>query len=128
MEFEERKNRIRDYINSSEYIPLKRHELAIMLDVPAQDMQHFNDIIDALTAEGSAVETKKGKIMAAEKLNIYPGVFTGNAKGFGFVRVEGMENDIFIPSDATNGAMNKDKVLIKVKERARRLQGRGRGA
>lgn len=119
MEFEERKNRIRDYINSSEYIPLKRHELAIMLDVPAQDMQHFNDIIDALTAEGSAVETKKGKIMAAEKLNIYPGVFTGNAKGFGFVRVEGMENDIFIPSDATNGAMNKDKVLIKVKENAR---------
>lgn len=118
MEFEERKNRIRDYINSSEYIPLKRHELAIMLDVPAQDMQHFNDIIDALTAEGSAVETKKGKIMAAEKLNIYPGVFTGNAKGFGFVRVEGMENDIFIPSDATNGAMNKDKVLIKVKENA----------
>lgn len=119
MEFEERKNRIRDYINSSEYIPLKRHELAIMLDVPAQDMQHFNDIIDALTAEGSAVETKKGKIMAAEKLNIYPGVFTGNAKDFGFVRVEGMENDIFIPSDATNGAMNKDKVLIKVKENAR---------
>lgn len=119
MELEERKNRIRDYINSNEYIPLKRHELAIMLDVPAQDMQHFNDIIDSLTAEGSAVETKKGKIMAAEKLNIYPGVFTGNAKGFGFVRVEGMENDIFIPSDATNGAMNKDKVLIKVKESAR---------
>lgn len=55
--------------------------------------------------------------MPAEKLNIYPGTFTGNAKGFGFVRIEGMENDIFIPSDSVNGAMNKDKVLVKINER-----------
>lgn len=115
----ERKNRIKEYINSPEYLPLKRHELTVMLDVPAEDMPLFDSVIDALIAEGSAVETKKGKIMPAEKMNIYPGVFTGNMKGFGFVRVDGMEKDIFIPIDGVNGAMNKDKVLVRVKEKAR---------
>ena len=118
MEFDEmllkRKERIKEYINSENYLPLKRHELAVMLDVPAADINMFNSVIDSLVSEGSAVETKKGKIMPAEKLNIYPGTFTGNAKGFGFVRIEGMENDIFIPSDSVNGAMNKDKVLVKI--------------
>lgn len=121
MEFDEmllkRKERIKEYINSENYLPLKRHELAVMLDVPVADIDMFNSVIDSLISEGSAVETKKGKIMPAEKLNIYPGIFTGNAKGFGFVRIDGMENDIFIPSDSVNGAMNKDKVLVKINER-----------
>ena len=52
--------------------------------------------------------------MPAAKMNIYPGIFTGNARGFGFVRIEGRESDIFIPPDRVGGAMNKDKVLIKI--------------
>ncbi len=114
----DRKNRIKEYINSPEYLPLKRHELTVMLDVPSSDVPIFNSIIDSLIAEGEAVETKKGKIMPAAKASIYPGVFTGNAKGFGFVKVDGMDGDIFIPADHVNSAMNKDKVLVKVKERA----------
>ncbi len=122
----ERKNRIKEYINSADYLPLKRHELAVMLDVPASDIPAFNSVIDALIAEGHAVETKKGKIIPAEKANIYPGVFTGNVKGFGFVKVDGMDSDIFIPADRVNGAMNKDKVLVKVKELAHdRLRAEG---
>lgn len=122
MEFDEilleRKSRIKEYINSGSYLPLKRHELAVMLDVPPSDISLYNMVIDRLISEGSAVETKKGKIMPAEKLNIYSGIFTGNSKGFGFVRVESMENDIFIPSDFVNGAINKDKVLVKIKEQS----------
>lgn len=115
----ERKNRIKEYINSAEYIPLKSHEMALMLDVPAEDMPIFQDIINELSAEGSIVITKKGKLMPAAKMNIYPGYFTGNARGFGFVKIEGRDSDIFIPPDRVNGAMNKDKVLIKITEESR---------
>lgn len=114
----ERKKRINEYIASPEYIPLKRHELAVMLSVPSSDTAIFNSLIDSLIAEGNIVETKKGKLMSAAKLNIYTGIFTGNIKGFGFVRVDRMENDIFIPADYVNGALNKDKVLVKIKENA----------
>lgn len=122
----ERKERIKEYINSNAYLPLKRHELTVMLDVPNEDISLFNSIIDELIAEGNAVETKRGKIMPAEKLNIYPGEFIGNSKGFGFVKIEGRDSDIFIPADYVNGAINKDKVLVKIKEQAqndRRAEG-----
>ena len=110
----ERKKRITEYINSPAYVPLKVHELAVVIDVPAEDRPLFEEVIDSLSAEGVIVITKKGKIMPAAKMNIYPGIFTGNARGFGFVRIEGRESDIFIPPDRVGGAMNKDKVLIKI--------------
>lgn len=40
------------------------------------------------------------------------GTFISNAKGFGFVEVEGSEEDYFIPEDKTNGAFHKDIVQI----------------
>ena len=122
----ERKKRIREYINSEQYIPLKSHELALMLDVPAEDMPLFEDVINSLVSEGYAVMTKKGKIMPAERANIYPGMFIGNARGFGFVKIEGRDSDIFIPPDRVGGAMNKDRVLIKILDESkdgRRAEG-----
>ena len=47
---------------------------------------------------------------------ILTGTFISNAKGFGFVEVEGRENDLFIPEDKTGGAFHKDivqAVLLK---------------
>lgn len=110
----ERKEKIREYINSENYIPLKRHELCIMLDVPSDDVYMFDEVINSLISEGVIIETKKGKIIPSEKLNIFTGIFTGNQKGYGFVTVESMEKDVFIPADHTGGALNKDKVMIKI--------------
>lgn len=110
----ERKEKIKAYIYSENYIPLKRHEIRLMLDVPPEDTPVFEDMITELIKEGSVVETKKGKLMAAEKMNIYTGIFNGTQKGYGFVKVESLENDIFIPADYTYGALNKDKVLVKI--------------
>ena len=41
------------------------------------------------------------------------GVFFGTRSGYGFVRVEGEEEDIFIPAHLTGGAIDQDKVLIR---------------
>ena len=51
-------------------------------------LRFFEDMITELIKEGSVVETKKGKLMAAEKMNIYTGIFNGTQKGYGFVKVE----------------------------------------
>lgn len=40
------------------------------------------------------------------------GTFTANARGFGFVEIDGMEEDLYIPPDMINGAFHKDKVEI----------------
>ena len=57
----ERKKRITEYINSPAYIPLKVHELAVVIDVPAEDRPLFEEVIDSLSAEGVIVITKREK-------------------------------------------------------------------
>ena len=43
----------------------------------------------------------------------YEGIFIGTNKGFGFVKIEGIEEDFFIPPNATLGALDGDKVVIE---------------
>lgn len=46
------------------------------------------------------------------------GTFLSNAKGFGFVKVEGIEEDFFIPESGVNGAFQGDLVEIAVRDTA----------
>ena len=43
------------------------------------------------------------------------GVFTGHAKGFGFVTAEGMEEDIYIGEEDVHGALHQDTVQVRLK-------------
>ena len=59
-----------------------------------------------------------------DKYNEYPdspsveGTFIGHPKGFGFVEIEGEDNDVFIPEDCTGTAMHQDKVRVIITKRA----------
>ena len=82
-----------------------------------------NDIIVKMTD----LKLSKGKEMARkkkldiEKLNnelsteAFVGKFVGNERGFGFVEIEGREEDIFISPQDTFGAMNGDTVFVRLK-------------
>lgn len=115
----ERKERILAYIKSEAYIPMKRKDLRVMLDVPAEDQPAFEELLQQLIDEGQVFETKKGKLASPKDLQMISGSFIGHAKGFGFVRPEeeGQE-DIFIPASETMGAMQKDRVLCKILHKA----------
>lgn len=52
--------------------------------------------------------------MKRKKEIIVKGIYTGNARGFGFVTAEGFEKDLFIPPDSTGGAFDGDTVLVKL--------------
>ncbi len=68
---------------------------------------------------------KKAKKKTERKVHrssneIYTGKLVTNRKGFGFVEVEGLEQDIFISHNMLNGAFHKDTVNVEV------LRGNGR--
>lgn len=56
---------------------------------------------------------------------ILTGIFTAHAKGFGFVKAEGMEQDIYIGEEEVRGAMHQDTVEVRLKpgQEGRRREG-----
>lgn len=67
-----------------------------------------------LLHEGKIFEIRKGKFVAIPSRGYLRGHYIGNSKGYGFVEVDGQENDIFIPADKTGGAIDGDGVIVKI--------------
>ncbi len=122
--FKERKQIIMDIINDEHYVPMKVKELAILLNVPRESREELQEVLDSLVAEGKIGISKKGKYNKMSSL-VLTGVFEGNSRGFGFVRVEGEAEDIFIPGNATAGAIHGDTVQVVIRDgrEGRRREG-----
>lgn len=58
------------------------------------------------------------------KKGIREGIFTGHPKGFGFVEIDGEDEDIFIPEEETNTAVHQDRVQVCIQTEAK--EGRRR--
>lgn len=108
---EKRKKVICDLVNDPVYVPMKEKELAMLLQVSKEDREEFRRILQELLAEGKLMLTIKGKYMKSNG-KVLTGTFISNSKGFGFVEIEGREEDLFIPEDKTNGAFHKDIVEV----------------
>ena len=111
--FEERKKTIEHFILSELYVPMKEKELAIMLQVHPDDRAEFKRALEELLMENRLQLTKRGRYIKPEE-KIITGTFISNAKGFGFVEVEGHEEDYYVPESKVNGAFHQDKVDIRL--------------
>lgn len=113
---ETRKKTLYDLICSEQYTPMKLKELAILLQISKGERAELREVLNALEAEGKIQVSQRGKYSKAED-NCVAGIFTGNPRGFGFVTVEGMDQDIFIPESGINGALHKDTVRVVISSR-----------
>lgn len=123
----QRKKIILELLDDAFYVPMKEKELAVFLQVSREDRNDLKICLDELVREGKITISAKGKITKGEKRLI--GTFISNRRGFGFVHVEGMEDDLFIPEDETHGAFHNDLVevvLVPGRSGRRAVPGRGR--
>ena len=123
----QRKKIILELLDDAFYVPMKEKELAVFLQVSREDRNDLKICLDELVREGKITISAKGKITKDEKRLI--GTFISNRRGFGFVHVEGMEDDLFVPEDETHGAFHNDLVevvLVPGRSGRRAVPGRGR--
>ena len=121
--FEERKKIIYEFISDPHYVPMKQKELAVILQVAKEDREELGRVLEALLGEGKIELSKRGRYSKAQPRKAV-GTFTSHARGFGFVSVEGQEQDIFIGENDTGDAFLGDTVEVAVKGRGgRRPEG-----
>lgn len=112
---DKRKKVILDLVQEEFYVPMKEKELAVMLQVKKEDRAELNRLLNELLAEGELSITKKGKFIKAKKSDKeLTGTFISHPKGFGFVEIEGRDEDLYIPEDCVNGAFHKDTVRVSL--------------
>lgn len=110
---DKRKKVILDLMEADFYVPMKEKELAVMLQVTKEDRPELNRILNELLAEGKLSITKKGKFVKAKNADKeLVGTFISHPKGFGFVEIDGREEDLYIPENYVNGAFHKDTVRV----------------
>ena len=123
--FEKRKKIIYVFICVEFYVPMKLKELAMLLQVPKDQRDELKAVMDSLEAEGKVHVTQKGKYIKGEAKHLR-GIFQANARGFGFVTVEGEPEDIFIGEEDMGGAMQGDEVEVAITKapEGRRREGK----
>lgn len=109
--FEEHRKILLDLMNDELYVPMKEKELAIILQVAPEDRAELKAVLNSLLAEGLITISKRGKY-SKQEVKPVTGTFISHQKGFGFVEVEGVEEDYFIPAEYTGGAFHQDIVEI----------------
>ncbi len=110
---EKRKKVICQLMEDELYVPMKEKELALFMQVKPEERQAFSEILNELVIEGRLTVTKRGKyIRGKNKSEGITGTFISNPRGFGFVEVEGLEQDLYIPESETNHAFHLDKVQV----------------
>ena len=109
---DERKKKIKALIYDKHYRPMKQKEIGYLMQVTPEDRPEFVKLLEELVEEGSIEVTKRGKYKPIEK-EVLKGVFTCTKNGYGFVAVEGKEEDYYINEKNMNGAFHEDTVLIE---------------
>lgn len=123
-EINQRKKLICSLVKEEMYVPMKEKELAIFLQVQPEDRPALKQVLEELVAEGKLQISKRGKYSKpsheAEKTSSgfgsedLVGTFISHPRGFGFVEIEGREEDLFIPEGKNNGAFHKDVVQVEM--------------
>ena len=143
---DKRKKLITELFKDDLYSPMKRKELAIFMQVSEDNRSEFDSIIDELLNEGVIEQTKRGKLVlkdekaggvkGASKASegaktgalCYTGTYIGNARGFGFVEVEGLGEDLFVGEGDSLNACHGDTVRVEIlnggRKRGARLEAR----
>ena len=159
-QFDKQRHFLMDVFKSSAYVPMKKKDLELLLDVQKSDQKEFKAVLDSLVDDGLVEISKRGKYQIAQKQPEFIklkdhkkkkdakenaasnkskgqkpsdksfvdssdlhknndrygnephiiGHFIAHKDGFGFVEVEGQDEDYFVGRDNTLHAMQDDTV------------------
>ena len=126
----ERKNKILELFHDPAYIPMRERDLAVLMDVSAEDRPVLKQCLEELLAEKAIIISKRGRYQLPDSTSL-TGIFSASGHGYGFVHVDGIEDDFYISGKHTGTALHGDTVRIEpyeITHRRRRGGGRSREA
>ncbi len=118
---EEQELKILEFMKDKDYVPMKAKEIAMIMRVPKKEYRDFLAVLGDLELNFKIQKNRKSKYRLMDT-TYYDGIYRKNQKGFGFVRIEDQEDEIYIAKENSLNALNGDRVLIEILEEANKVK------
>ena len=118
---EEQELKVLNLIKDKDYAPMKAKEIAMIMHVPKSEYNELLRILGKLEMEMKIQKNRKNQYRPVEEV-YYDGIYRKNQKGFGFVRIEDQEDEIYIAKENSKNALNGDRVLIEIIEEKNKVK------
>lgn len=94
--------------------PAGREELAQVMNITDEDqLEALRRRLRAMERDGQLVFTRRQCYALPERLDLLKGKVIGHRDGFGFLRVEGRKDDLYLSSEQMRMCMHGDTVLVQ---------------
>ena len=103
------------------------YELQDLLEIKSvEEITELSQELQKLEDDVIIYHSNKDKYMLLEKSHLRKGLMRVNKKGFGFVEIADMDDDVYISQENMNGAIHDDVVLVEITSKIHldRLEGR----
>ena len=84
------------------------------------------DKLNKMVRAGQIIENRRGEYCLTEKLQLVSGTVIGHADGFGFLRRDDGESDVYLSARQMRSLFDGDRVMVKVTGRDHRGRTEGR--
>ncbi|KAB3535731.1 ribonuclease R [Alkaliphilus pronyensis] len=109
------KEKILEFMGELAYSPMLEDELANSFNLNKKERKSFSKLLEEMEQEGLIIKTRKKRFGVPERMGLVVGRLQANPKGFGFIISDQIETeDVFIPANLMNGAMNNDRVIARI--------------
>ncbi len=105
------KEKILELIKNSK--PRTRDDLARLFKIKNKEKKEFNRILEELEKEGLIFMDHRKKYRLVDNDKFFFGKLQTNAKGFGFLISENLDEDIYISRNNLKDALNGDEVIVR---------------
>src|SRR5699024_9153153 len=113
------REKIVELMSSKDYKPMLREELLAYFDIGMEFRKEFYKILNSLEKEGLIVKVGKERYRSVDNQYLIVGRLEGHERGFGFlIPNDNTREDVFIPIESMDGAMDGDRVVVNVLKRS----------
>ena len=93
--------------------PRTKDELIRSFKIKNKEKKEFIKILEELEGEGLIFLDHRNKYRLVDNEKFFFGKLQTNAKGFGFLITENLDEDIYISKNNLNFALNGDEVIVR---------------
>jgi len=107
-------------------VPLSFAALAEALDIQPHELEHFERRLRAMERDGQVIRNRRDAYLLPDKADLIKGRIEGHPDGFGFLRRDDGQPDIFIGARDMREVLHGDRAIVRISGVDRRGRPEGR--